>query len=358
MKLVIAICVFGLSSAVFAAFFNDPGVEELWYFRDAKPNPSAFVLKSGISVDAAYQKYGRAGTSPVIVAVVDSGVDFQHEDLKDVLWVNSKEIPNNGIDDDGNGYVDDIYGMSTYDRDANGKATGNVMGVVHHGTHMAGIIGAKQNNGIGVAGIASNVRIMALKVFPMENEENIVKDVNESLLYAATNGARIINCSFSIPVKKGDHLISDTIKYIGEKYGVLVVVSAANYGENQDLAPNYPGSFENENILVVASVGFLGVLASNSNYGKISVDVAAPGAAIYSTIMRNDYLSASGTSQATAIVTGVAAEVLSRYPRFTAAQLKNVLMKSVTKKDNLTDLLVSGGEIDLLGALDFAKTRK
>lgn len=346
----------GVGSAK-TAFFNDPGAAESWYFIDAKPDPAALILKSGISVNAAYMKYGTSGTTPIIVAVVDSGIDFNHEDLKDVLWVNSKEIFNNGKDDDGNGYIDDVYGISTYDRDANGEATGNVWGVVHHGTHMAGIIGAKQNNGIGMTGIASNVRVMVLKALPIENEDTIARDVAESLLYAAKNGARIINCSFNIPIKEGDRALPDALNYIEEKYEALVVVSAENYGQNQDIHPVYPGSFKNKNILVVAGTGFLGELASNSNYGKESVDAAAPGAAIYSAIMGNRYESHSGTSQAAAIVSGVAAEVLSRHPNFTAAQLKDVLMNSVTKKEGLTDLLVSGGVIDLLGALDRANAR-
>lgn len=356
MKPIIISFLLCLSSAASAFFFNDPGAESLWYFQDAKPDPTALVLKSGISVNAAYKKYGTSGTTPVIVGVVDSGIDFNHEDLKDVLWVNSKEISNNGIDDDGNGYIDDIYGISTYDRDSSGKANGNVTGVVHHGTHMAGIIGAQQNNEIGVTGIASNVRIMSLKSFPIENEDTIAKDIAESLLYAAKNGARIINCSISIPIKGNDHLLQDTLNYIEKKYKVLLVVSAAQYAQDQDLEPDYPGSFKNDNILVVAGTDFLGVLNSNSNYGKMTVDVAAPGTAIYSTIMGNEYFSASGTSQATAIVSGVAAEVLSRHPNFTVAQLKDVLMRSVTKKDNLAGLVASGGVIDLLGALDLANT--
>jgi subtilisin family serine protease len=328
--------------------FNDPEMERVWAFNDAE--------EYGVSVNSAYKTYSflKPNTTPVIVAVVDTGVDIQHEDLKDVIWVNKKEIPGNGIDDDKNGYIDDINGINTLVRDRSGKATVNIEDTQSHGTHVSGTIGATQNNNAGIAGIASNVKIMGIRTVPNDGDETDV-DVAEAFVYAAKNGAKIINCSFGKSDNEGGKLIPDTLKYIGEKYGVLVIAASGNESENIDEKPTYPANFTNENMLIVASTTIGGKLSSFSNYGVINVDVAAPGTDIYSTTPGNTYEWMSGTSMATPTTVGVAAEILSHYPKLSALELKEVLIKSVTKIDRFKNLMVAGGRIDLLKGLELAE---
>jgi subtilisin family serine protease len=224
-----------------------------------------------------------------------------------------------------------------------------------HGTHVSGTIAAKQNNGIGIAGIASNVKIMGIRTVPNDGDETDV-DVAEAFVYAAKNGARIINCSFGKDKNPGKKLIPDTLKYIADNYGVLVIAAAGNDSSDIDRTPTYPASFDNDNLLIIASTTSGGSMSYFSNYGKVGVDVAAPGSNIFSTVPGNKYESMSGTSMATPTTVGVAAEILSHYPNLTYAQLKDVIMKSVTKVDNFKNKMVSGGRIDLAKGLELART--
>lgn len=329
--------------------FNDPLLSKVWSFQDAAEN--------GISVNASYKENGKNVTAPIIVAVVDTGVDVQHEDLKDVVWINTNEIPYNGIDDDQNGYVDDVNGLNTLVRNKNGQATGDITPIHPHGTHVSGTIAAKQNNGKGIAGIASNVKIMALLTVPKNGDESDV-DVAEAFIYAAKNGARIINCSFGKKLNEGHKLIPETLNFIAEKYGVLVIAASGNDSKDIDRRLTYPASFPNENLLVVASTTSRGRMSSFSNYGQINVDVAAPGSSILSTVPKNKYESMSGTSMATPTTVGVAAEILAHYPQLTYLQLKNILMNSVTPIDNFKNKMVAGGRVDLLKGLELARTIK
>lgn len=332
-----------------AALFNDPKVDKIWSFNDAD--------KNGVSVNAAYQVHGTNATSTIIVAVVDTGIDYTHEDLKDVLWVNEGEIPGNGIDDDGNGYVDDVYGINTLTRDSQGRATGNNKDTHSHGTHVSGTIGAKQNNGIGIAGIASNVKIIGIKTVPNSSDETDI-DVAESFIYAAKNGAKIINCSFGKSKNEGNNLIPETLKYIKDNYGVLVIAAAGNSSADIDKYPTYPASHKSDNLLIIASTTKTGSLSSFSNYGKLNVDVAAPGSDVYSTTPGNRYASMSGTSMASPTTTGVAAEILSHYPNLSPIQLKEVIMGSVTTDNRYKDKMITGGRIDLLKGLELARSIK
>jgi thermitase len=332
-----------------AAEFNDPQVGRIWSFQDAS--------RYGVSVNSAYREYGTQSTQNIIVAIVDTGIDYQHEDLKDVVWKNENEVPANGIDDDQNGYIDDIYGINTLIRDAQGRATSNNKDTHSHGTHVAGTIGARQNNGIGIAGIASNVKLMGIRTVPNNSDETDV-DVAEAFVYAAKNGAKIINCSFGKGRNEGGNLIPETLKYIKDNYGVLVVAAAGNDSSDIDKNPTWPASHTSDNLLVVASTTNSGAMSGFSNYGKTSVDVAAPGSSIFSTTPGNKYESMSGTSMASPTTAGVAAEVLSHFPNLTPIQLKEVLMNSVTKVDRFTGKMISGGRVDLLKALELARTIK
>jgi thermitase len=321
--------------------FNDPKVSKIWSFRPA--------TRHGVSVEKAYNEIATSPREEIIVAVVDTGVDFTHEDLKEIMWVNEGEIAANGIDDDGNGYIDDVYGINTLVRDSEGRATGDMKDTHSHGTHVSGTIGAQQNNNIGIAGIASKVKIMGIRTVPNTSDETDV-DVIEAFLYAARNGAKIINCSFGKDKNEGGLAVQETIDHIGQEYGVLVVAAAGNSSRNIDRRPTYPASFISENLLVVASTSKRGGFSYFSNFGVKGVDVAAPGSSIYSTVP-GGYGSMSGTSMASPTTAGVAAQILSHHPELTPYQLKKALMENVTPLKKYRGKLSSGGRIDLYRTL-------
>lgn len=323
--------------------FNDPKIKKQWHLFASK--------KNGVSVLEAYQRRRTQPRETTIVAVVDTGVDINHEDLKDQMWVNEGEIPNNNIDDDGNGIVDDVHGINTINRDKNGNPTGDMSDIHGHGTHVSGIIGASQNNGIGVAGVASNVKIMGIRAVPNSGDETD-SNVIDAFLYAARNGAKVINCSFGKKHNEGGLAVSETIKHIGEKYGVLVVAASGNDSKNIDTKLVYPASFPNENLLVVASTTKTGGTSYFTNFGVKNVDVAAPGSNIYSTYKGGSYQSMSGTSMASPVVAGMAAELWSHFPESTPLEIKKILMDYSVKKRNLKDMVMSGGRVDLLQSLN------
>lgn len=330
--------------------FNDPRVSNVWSFRDRKRN--------GVSVNKAYLNSINDHKYEVIVAVVDTGVDYEHEDLKQNMWVNLKEIPHNNVDDDNNGYIDDIHGIDTLSKNSDGTSSGDPRDTHSHGTHVAGTIGAVQNNNIGIAGIAEKVKIMAIRAVPNRSDETDA-DVVESFLYAAKHGARIINCSFGKNHNEGGDIVNETIDYIGSTYGTLVIAAAGNdYGRNIDSRQTYPASFESDYLLVVASTNSRGSLSFFSNIGRNSVDVAAPGSGVYSTTPNNRYANMSGTSMASPTTAGVAAEILSQYPSLTPLELKQLLIKTVTKVSKFKRKILSGGRVDLYSALQEASLNK
>lgn len=327
--------------------FNDPEVTRLW----------AFGPTNGLDVVGAYANLPQATPNEIIVAVADTGVDHNHEDLRDVMWVNAGEIANDGLDNDANGYIDDIYGINVLIRDAQGRATSNTMASHWHGTHVAGTIAATQNNGIGIAGVANNVKIMALRVVPDDADE-LDSNIVEAFKYAAKMGAKIINCSFGKKNNEGGMVVRDVINELGSKYGVLVVASAGNdseapyYYANNDTDPKYPASFDSTNLMVIASSTSSGSLSSFSNIGIVTVDVASPGSSIYSTINGNKYAMASGTSMAAPNASGVAAMVWGYNPQLSPEELKSHLISTATKTSVFQGKILSGGRLNLNKALE------
>lgn len=521
-----------ISMGVFA---QKKEVPKGWHLLDQKD--SGYY---GISIDKAYQfvKSKKLKSTPVIVAVIDSGVDTLHEDLKSVLWRNPKEIPGNGIDDDKNGYVDDIYGwnflggrdgrnvekdsyeaarvyhklkskweekdiasgtlsadetkeykmwlkakfdivgeinpleviqvkrmykdlklgdsiirkdiekeeynckdLSDYTAtsekakkvkaillnickgndnddisnvmildelegdinkfeavdkapkdyrneivkdnyyDFNDKFYGNNNVMVSntaalHGTHVSGIIGAARNNGVGMDGIADNVRIMTVRAVPDGDEHD--KDIALAIRYAADNGAKVINMSFGKGFSPEKRWVDDAVKY-AESKGVLLVHAAGNSHQNLDTTYNFPTPVFEEgtraaNWITVGASGDPkagGLTASFSNYGKKEVDVFAPGVRIYSTVPGgNTYQNLQGTSMASPVVAGLAAFIIQYYPKLSPQQVKMVIEKSsqnpgVQVKDpgtgeevSLGDLSKSGGVINAYDAIRLASTLK
>jgi subtilisin family serine protease len=448
----------------------------------------------GISTERAYREYLNGKTSKsVLVAIIDSGIDINHEDLKDNIWVNSKEIPNNGIDDDNNGYIDDINGwdflggkdgtdiaretmevtreyarlkkiyqyiqdlgslstamraeydlykkykaryeakvqelqeqgpfviklyekyidskliLSTYlkikdiskedlakittkDPDEirkakrvfelleqigqdeeklkeayeyydaqfkfginlsfnpreivgddvdniNDKNYGNneVKGPdARHGTHVAGIVAANRSNSLGIAGVAGNVKIMAIRAVPEGDERD--KDVSNAIRYAVDNGAKIINMSFGKSVSPQKQAVDEAVRYAQSK-GVLLIHAAGNENENIDISDNYPSKKfadgkQAENWLEVGATSWMqppSAVAEFSNYGHKTVDVFAPGVDLKSTVVGSQYEDLSGTSMAAPVVTGLAALLMSYYPDFDFRKIKQIILNSSIK---------------------------
>ncbi|MFN3975609.1 MAG: S8 family serine peptidase [Aquificaceae bacterium] len=305
---------------------NDPGWGYLWGLQKIQV-PLAWDLTQG--------------SSNVVVAVIDSGVDYNHNDLKENMWINGGEVPNNGVDDDSNGYVDDYYGINAI------NGSGNPMDDNGHGTHVAGIIGAVGNNGVGVVGVNWHVKIMALK-FANQQGEGYTSDAIECINYAIQKGAHIINASW------GDYYYSQALKdaiEMARNAGILFVAAAGNENNNNDLYPFYPASYDLENIISVAATDQKDLLAGFSNYGRNSVHVGAPGVEILSTWLDNRYAYADGTSMAAPYVAGLAALLKAQNPSYTWRDLKCRIMKSVDPLDSLNSKTITGGRINAYKAL-------
>ena len=297
-----------------------------------------------INISDAWDVYEDSGRE-VIVAIVDTGVDYTHEELADRIWINSDEIPGNGIDDDGNGYVDDVYGWNFYDN-TNQVYTGSED---DHGTHGAGTIVAKADNGIGIAGIAQsdNIKVMSVKALGGNDGSGTTASVIKAIQYAEANGASI--CNLSLGTSNNDKALYMTIA----NSNMLFVVAAGNDGANTDRQPCYPASYNLDNIISVANISYDGTLSYSSNYGTETVDIAAPGTYILSTTTNNSYSYMSGTSMAAPMVSAAAALVYSHYADITLADVKEILLSTVTKLESLEDSVLSGGMLDLGSALTY-----
>lgn len=415
---------------------------------------------AGISLTKAYKLLEGRISKPVIVAVIDNGVDIEHEDLKNVIWTNTKEIANNGIDDDHNGFIDDVHGWnfrgatdgsiidnewagatqvyeawkSKYENadtnllkpdkkrewivykkakqeyldksntskdsieknysynleynsrklianasnDPNNRGYGSpyfkLPPGLNHGTYVSGIIAAERHNNIGIDGVADNVLIMPVVASTQVGDERD-KDVANAIYYAVDNGARLINISFSKTFSTDKKLVDEAIQY-ADKKEVLIIHCAGNDGVDIDSFYNYHypmavlgnGKKADGFITVGWSRPLLDYRLAhpNSGYGKLNVDLFAPGSDIYTTAPHDQYDSRSGSSMSTPVVTGVAALLLSYFPSLSTKQVKDILLKSVFKPDQLVNkpgtkmqvpfnsLSVSGGIVNAYTAVELA----
>ena len=288
----------------------------------------------------------------IVIAVIDTGVDIQHEDLKTNLWTNPKEIPNNGIDDDQNGFVDDVHGYNFVENKGDPSPTGSFPGW-DHGTHVAGLAAASLDNGTGGAGVmGEHVKIMALNVFG--KAANVFPEaLDAAIRYAADNGAHVINLSLGSLAKNDTDLAA--IEYAIGK-GVVILAAAGNSGGNSLF---YPASFSQnlDGLLSVASIDAMTLeISSFSNYGPNFVQIAAPGSnGILSTLPQNNYGLKEGTSMASPITAGAAGLVYGMIWTRTgqkpkSGEIKNVLMSAAIKSSKLTGLITDGNQLDI-GAL-------
>lgn len=301
-----------------------------------------------INIVPAWEKYDKkADKRKAVVALIDTGVDYSHEELWNSVWVNEDETPGDGIDNDGNGYVDDLYGWNFYS-DTNQVYVGKED---NHGTHSAGTIAAAKN-GKGIVGIndPEYVKVMIVKALGTKAGTGSPENVAKAIRYAEANGAVICNLSFG--TTKYSEELYQTIK----KSNMLFVVAAGNgdmadRGYDIDGQPVYPAAFDLDNIISVANLQLDGKLDPASNFGIKSVDLAAPGSYILSTVSGNGYSYMTGTSMAAPMVTGAAAMLYSYDPSLTLNDVKVRLLSSVHKLNSLMGKTLTGGMLDISAAL-------
>jgi len=275
----------------------------------------------------------------VPVAVLDSGLDLSNPDLAGNVWTND-DVPGNGLDDDGNGFVDDVHGADTVGWDGD---PGDGLG---HGTAVASIIAARGDNGFGLSGMAWNAQVMPVKVLHDDGWGTTATMV-AGLRYALDEGARIVNMSLN---GSGRSQALDEAIQQAEARGVLVVTSAGNDGRNRDRVPSYPASERSQSVITVASADRAGALAPGSAFGRASVDIAAPGDEILTSDLGGRFARRSGTSFAAAYVTGAAALLAAAHPDASATRLRAALIAS-SRRGGRVDARVAGGELDAAAAL-------
>ncbi|UOF00374.1 S8 family serine peptidase [Bdellovibrio reynosensis] len=296
---------------------NDPLLGNLWGIKNTGQQDSQRREGiAGMDVGAEQAWDITTGNRDIIVAVIDTGIDYNHPDLKENLWINEAEAKGQaGVDDDNNGIVDDIHGANFVDSN---KPTGNPLDDHGHGSHCSGTIGATGNDGRGIVGVAWNVRLMGVK-FLSASGSGSLEGALKGIDYAVKMGAVILSNSW------GGGGYSETLKQAIERShqaNTLFVAAAGNESNNNDANPTYPATYDVANIVSVAAVDNRGQIASFSNYGKTKVHVGAPGVNVYSSIKGGGYDSWSGTSMAAPHVSGMAVLLKSNEPNLSNVEMK------------------------------------
>ena len=287
------------------------------------------------------------GSRKVIVADIDTGIDYNHVDLMNNLWTNPNEIPGDGLDNDNNGYIDDVIGYDMRDKDARPFDDNQ------HGSHTSGTIAATGDNGVGVSGVAKVASLMVCRFLGGPDGSGTSEDAINCIDYATKTGAQIMSNSWGGGgFSQGLH---DAIERANSA-GILFIAAAGNSGADNDVTPSYPSGYSNSNIIADAALASNGSLASYSQYGASTVDIAAPGSGIFSTVpVRSkgqtigSYASYNGTSMATPHVTGAAAMYAARRPGSTAAQIKAGILNSAVPTASVTGKVVTNGRLDVSG---------
>lgn len=310
-----------------------------WWFIKNNGHPFSVFSPAKIGIDLGLENvystplYAATSKNRVLVAVIDSGLDFDHPDFQNTVALNQKDLFNNGVDDDENGLVDDTYGWNFFD---NNFAPNDLNG---HGTHVAGII-HKITQG--------RADILPIRYSGADASGNgwfLVQAIN----YAVLRGAKLINCSWDGELFEQNVL--NAMKRAGEK-GVLFVVAAGNNGTDNDALPNFPGNFGLDNILVVANLEPTGALDRYSNFGKKTVDIASPGTYIMSSKLGGGYVMMDGTSMASATATGSLALLKSLYPELSFFELKELLINYAQPNHKLVKRVKAGGFINISNVIN------
>ncbi len=326
----------------------------------ADPPPNDYYWLSGdlwglytIRAGEAWQNFG-TGSGNVVIVDIDTGANYNHPDLAANIWVNPGEIANNGIDDDANGYVDDIHGINT--------AYGNTDPIDDegHGTHTAGTLAGVGNNGIGVAGINWNAKVIPCKAFDVHGnapDAALIQCFDYALALKRQGvNIRATNNSYSGPRDPGDPFpaaLKDAFDRAGAA-GIVNVCAAGNDGVNNDTSPRDPASFDSLGIIAVAASGFGDAVTNFTNYGATSVDLAAPGFNIISTWLNGEYHLLSGTSMSTPHVAGAVALLADFQPDLSVETAKSLLLNNVDILSQWTGLTVSNGRLNLFHTMQSA----
>jgi subtilisin family serine protease len=321
---------------------SDPRFADQWGLHN--------IGQLGGTVDAdidATEAWDVRTASTGVAVVIDTGIDYNHVDLAANMWVNPGEIPANGIDDDANGYIDDVHGINAI------TGSGDPFDDNFHGTHVSGTLGAVGDNGTGVTGVNWSTQIMGCK-FLDSTGGGTTSDAIECLNYVAmmklNHGVdiRVTNNSWGGP--GFSQSLSDAIESTGD-LGILFVAAAGNSGSNNDLLPHYPSSYPLPNIIAVANTNRLDQLSGTSSFGLTSVDLSAPGSSILSTFPGNTYNTISGTSMASPHVAGAAMLIWSQNPTFDLLDVRETIESTVDPLTSLSGRVATGGRLNLSNAL-------
>ncbi|MGZ8939155.1 MAG: S8 family serine peptidase, partial [Limisphaerales bacterium] len=319
----------------------DPRFGDLWGLNNIGGQRSL----ADADIDAPEAWSITTGSPDVLIGVLDTGIDISHSDLAANIWTNPGEIPNDGVDNDGNGYVDDVNGWDFWngDRTIYDPADGD-----GHGTFVAGIIGASGNNGLGVVGVNWNAKIMPLKF--IGPEVGYFSGAADAVRYAAEKGVKVINGSFGrFSTGPGD--VGQGLKDVIQASGILFVAAAGNEKVNTDTTPFFPASYDLDLVISVAATDKQDKLASFSNFGATSVDLGAPGVGIFSTVPNNQINIGAGTSFAAPCVAGVAGLIYARFPGLTPIEVKNRILAGVDPVSALAGKSVTGGRLNAANSL-------
>ncbi|MDP6545297.1 MAG: S8 family serine peptidase [Phycisphaerae bacterium] len=337
--------VYTISETIASTTPDDPAMADgsLWGLHNT--GQSGGTLDADIDAPEAWDL--TTGSADVVLAVIDTGVDYTHPDLADNMWINPGEIADDGIDNDSNGYIDDIYGWDFVNND-NDPMDGH-----DHGTHVSGTIGGVGDNSSGVSGVNWDVSIMALK-FLDDSGSGSTADAISAIDYATMmrrdHGINVVATNNSWGGGSYSSALRDAIEIAGRE-GILFIAAASNEGLDNDVFATYPSNYNSEYILAVAATDRDDRLANFSNYGAITVDLGAPGVSIYSSIPGDAYDWFNGTSMATPHVTGVAGLLAASEPGVTAGEIKDAILAGVDPIAALAGRTVTGGRLNAFNSL-------
>lgn len=317
---------------------KDASFDKQWGLKNTGRNSGGWFSsgKEGEDINAEKAWEITKGSREVIVAVIDTGVDHSHQDLRTQMWTNDKELNGiEGVDDDGNGFVDDVYGYDFVNND------GDPMDDNAHGTHCAGVIGAA-HDGEGVMGVMANVRIMGLKFLSARGSGETIGAI-KSIDYAVQMGAHVLSNSWGGGEKS--QALKESIERANEK-GIIFVAAAGNSRSDNDARPTYPANYKVDNVITVGSHAGKGKRSSFSNYGQETVHVFAPGSNILSTVPNGRYKKMSGTSMATPFVAGMMGLLRTKAPNMSPAQARDLVIRTSVDNGSLRGISESNGRVD------------
>jgi subtilisin family serine protease len=326
---------------------NDADFNKLWGMKNVGQADSGGQMGvAGSDIGATKAWKTTTGNKDILVAIIDTGVDYTHPDLADNIYANPGESGNgketNGIDDDANGFVDDFHGWNFA-----GVSTNNPMDDNEHGSHVAGTIGGKGNDGLGVVGVNWTTSIMPVKFLTGEGSGTL-EDAVKAIQYATLMGAKVMNNSWG--GGGFTQSMSDAITAAKDK-GLLFVAAAGNDSQDADASPHYPAGYQIDNVISVAATDNKDALASFSTYGKRTVHIAAPGVKIWSSVPNGGHDSFSGTSMATPHVVGAAALLWGTDPSMTYSEVKDRLLRSRDFVPTLSRKVASSGRLNVNNAI-------